>query len=56
MTIILVSHDVGFISQYVNRVACLNQTLVCHETSCINGQVIDELYGTHVHMVEHVHS
>ena len=56
MTIILVSHDIGFISQYVNRVACLNQTLVCHETSCINGQVIDELYGTHVHMVEHVHS
>lgn len=56
MTIILVSHDVGFISQYVNRVACLNRTLVCHETSCINGQVIDELYGTHVHMVEHVHN
>jgi zinc transport system ATP-binding protein len=56
MTIILVSHDVGFISQYVNRVACLNRTLVCHQTSCINGQVIDELYGTHVHMVEHVHS
>lgn len=56
MTIILVSHDVGFISQFVNRVACLNRTLVCHETSCINGQVIDELYGSHVHMVEHVHN
>jgi zinc transport system ATP-binding protein len=56
MTIILVSHDVGFISQYVSRVACLNRTLVCHETSCINGQVIDELYGSHVHMVEHVHN
>jgi zinc transport system ATP-binding protein len=56
MTIILVSHDVGFISQYVNRVACLNQTMVCHETACINGKVIDELYGSHVHMVEHVHN
>jgi zinc transport system ATP-binding protein len=56
MTIILVSHDVGFISQYVDRVACLNRTLVCHQTSCINGRVIDELYGTHVHMVEHLHN
>ncbi len=56
MTIIVVSHDVGFISQYVDRVACLNRTLVCHQTSCIDGEVIDELYGSHVHMVEHVHS
>jgi zinc transport system ATP-binding protein len=56
MTIIVVSHDVGFISQYVNRVACLNRTLICHETACIDGKVIDELYGSHVHMVEHVHS
>ncbi len=56
MTIIVVSHDVGFISQYVDRVACLNRTLVCHHTSCIDGEVIDELYGSHVHMVEHVHN
>jgi zinc transport system ATP-binding protein len=55
MTIIVVSHDVGFISQYVTRVACLNRTLICHETSCINGKMIDELYGSHVHMVDHVH-
>jgi zinc transport system ATP-binding protein len=56
MTIIVVSHDVGFISRYVDRVACLNRTLICHQTSCINGKVIDELYGSHVHMVEHVHN
>jgi len=56
MTIIVVSHDVGFISQYVGRVACLNRTLVCHQTSCIDGEVIDDLYGSHVHMVEHVHN
>ncbi len=55
MTIIVVSHDVGFISRYVDRVACLNRTLVCHQTSCIDGQMIDELYGSHVHMVEHLH-
>lgn len=56
MTIIVVSHDVGFISRYVDRVACLNRTLVCHQTAAIDGQVISELYGSEVHMVDHVHN
>ncbi len=55
MTILVVSHDIGFISKYVNQVACVNKTLICHETACINGQVIDDLYAQHVHMVDHVH-
>ena len=55
MTIIVVSHDIGFISQYVDRVACLNRTLICHHTAAIDGQMINELYGSDVHMVEHVH-
>jgi len=55
ITILVVSHDIGFISKYVNRVACINKTLVCHETACINGEVIDDLYHQHVHMVDHVH-
>jgi len=55
-TIIVVSHDIGFISGYVNRVACLNQTLVCHETAAISGKTIEELYGGEVHMIQHTHS
>ncbi len=55
MTIIVVSHDIGFISQYVDRVACLNRTLMCHHTAAIDGQMISDLYGSDVHMVEHVH-
>ena len=55
MTIIVVSHDIGFISQYVTRVACVNQTLMCHHTADIDGQVIKDLYGPGVRMVEHVH-
>ena len=54
-TIIVVSHDVGFISEYVNRVACLNKTLICHETSAISGEMIEELYGAPVHMIQHAH-
>jgi len=55
MTILVVSHDVGFISGYVNRVACINRTLVCHHTDAINGQVIRDLYGENVRMVAHGH-
>ncbi len=55
LSIILVSHDISFISQYVTRVACINETLMCHHASHIDGQLIDQLYGSHVHHVEHLH-
>lgn len=55
MTIIVVSHDVAFISRYVDRVACLNRTLLCHQTEDIDGQTIQQLYGEDVRMVAHHH-
>ena len=55
MTIIVVSHDIGFISGYVDRVACLNQTLLCHTTSEISGKTIEDLYGAPVKMIQHEH-
>ncbi len=55
MTIIVVSHDIAFISAYVNRVGCLNRTLVCHETKAISGKTIEELYGAPVNMIHHAH-
>ncbi len=55
MTIIVVSHDIAFVSYYVHRVACLNKTLICHHAAHIDGKLIDELYGAHMHAVEHQH-
>jgi len=55
MTILVVSHDVAFISRYVRRVACVNRTLVCHRTDAINGRLIADLYGEDVRMVAHHH-
>jgi zinc transport system ATP-binding protein len=56
MTIVVVSHDVAFISGYVDRVGCLNRTLVCHETADITGKTIEELYGAPVKMIHHSHA
>lgn len=55
MTILVVSHDIAFISSYVRRVACINRTLVCHHTDAIDGRVIQDLYGKQVRMVHHHH-
>ena len=55
MTILVVSHDIAFISGYVQRVACLNRTLICHNTEDIDGHAIQELYGEDVRMVAHHH-
>ena len=55
LTILVVSHDIGFISSYVGRVACVNRTLICHRTDAVDGQIIQELYGEAVRMVAHRH-
>jgi len=53
ITIVVVSHDIGFISNYITRVACLNRTLVCHTTSPISGGLLEKLYGSPIRMVHH---
>lgn len=55
LTILLVSHDIAFISDYVSRVACLNRTLTCHGTNAVDGETIRQLYGAHVRLVAHHH-
>lgn len=55
VTVIVVSHDVGFISKYIHRVACLNRTLVVHETEAITPETLQSLYERPVHMVAHRH-
>lgn len=56
MTIVVVSHDIGFISQYVDLVAYLNRTLLCHTASPITGALIEQLYGAPVQMIRHSHT
>jgi len=55
MTVIVVSHDIGFISSYVNRVACLNRTLEIHPTAEINKEVLDRMYGAGISLIDHDH-
>lgn len=54
-TVIVVSHDLGFVSQYVQRVVCVNRTVAVHPTAAITGEMISDLYGAAVRMVQHDH-
>ncbi|OHV11923.1 metal ABC transporter ATP-binding protein [Kushneria phosphatilytica] len=55
MTIVLISHDLGFVSDHVDRVVCLNRTLVDHTAEPITADTIAQLYGQQVRMVHHHH-
>ena len=53
LTIVLVSHDLGFVSSLVNHVICVNRKVAAHPTSEITGEVISELYGGNMRLVQH---
>jgi len=53
MTVVMVSHDLGFVSQLVNKVVCVRGRVVVHPTSEITGAIINEIYGAPMKMVRH---
>jgi zinc transport system ATP-binding protein len=55
MTIVMVSHDLGFVSDIVRSVVCVNRRVVVHPTSEVTGEVIGNLYGGDVRLVRHDH-
>ena len=55
LTVILVSHDLGFVSRFVKSVVCVGKKVVIHPTSEITGEVIAELYGGEMRLVRHDH-
>jgi zinc transport system ATP-binding protein len=53
MTILMVSHDLGFVSNLVESVICVNRRVIVHPTSQISGEMIQSMYGGTVRMVHH---
>ncbi|MCL4537948.1 MAG: ABC transporter ATP-binding protein [Nitrospirae bacterium] len=55
LTIIMVSHDIGAVTSYVDEIACLNKTLHYHGSpmGALNDAVIKQLYGKHVDIMMH---
>ena len=55
LTIVLVTHDLGFVSAFARTVVCVKQTLACHATGALTGEMIREMYGRDVRAVLHDH-
>ncbi len=53
LTVVVVTHDIGFVSSYVDKVICVNRKVRTHPTSEIDENIIHDMYGEHVHMVRH---
>lgn len=53
MTILMVSHDLGFVSGLVENVICVNRRVVVHPTSQMTGETINDIYGAEVRAVRH---
>ena len=53
MAIILVSHDIGAVSVYVNKIACLNRQLFYHGSKEISAEVLEATYKCPVQMITH---
>jgi zinc transport system ATP-binding protein len=51
LAIVLVSHDVGFVSRYAQRVACLNCRLIACAAPPLDPHVLARLYGGHARPV-----
>jgi len=55
LTIIMVTHDIAFVSSRVKSVLCVNRTVVKHLPREITGEMISDLYGGYVRYIRHDH-
>jgi len=56
MTIVLVTHDLGFVSHVVKSVLCVNRHVKRHPTTEIGeitGELLEEMYGSDLRVVRH---
>lgn len=53
LTIVMVSHDLGFVSRIVKSVICVKRKVLMHPTSEVTGAIINEIYGSPMRMIRH---
>ena len=53
MSILTVSHDLGFVSDKIDSVICVNKTVQVHPTNSLDGNMITDMYGYDVNLIRH---
>lgn len=55
LTIVMVSHDLGFVSRKVKSVICVREGIQIHPTSELTGELVSEMYGANLRLIRHDH-
>ena len=55
MTVITVSHDLGFVNRETDLVICVNRQVLMHQAADFTAQTANEIYHHHVSMITHDH-
>jgi zinc transport system ATP-binding protein len=55
LTILMASHDVGFVTKFVKQCLCVNRNVILHPTAKLDGGIIADLYGSEMAVVRHDH-
>lgn len=56
LTVVIVSHDVTFVSKYVQKAVCVNRRAVLHPVSAVEKGLVSMLYGgAEMRIVDHSH-
>lgn len=53
MTIMLITHDLGFVSRQVNKILCVNVEARLHQSQAVTEEMIRGLFGYDARFVEH---
>ena len=53
MSILTVSHDLGFVSDKINSVICVNRGVQVHPTNALDGNMITDMYGYDINLIRH---
>ena len=55
ISIVLVSHDLGFVSGWLEHVLCVNRSVHMHPTASIDGKKLNEIFGDNIVAIRHDH-
>ncbi len=53
LTIIMVSHDIGAVSVYVDKIACLNSRLYYHGSNEVTPEILEATYKCPIQLITH---
>lgn len=54
LTVVLVSHDIGFVSLFFKTVVCVNRTVHTHPTNELTSKSVADMYGREVRLLHSV--